>query len=389
MAKTSIYEGGSFTLMKRAIISFALLAVAISATQAEVNFGSNARSVAMGGAGLALVGDPIVSGAINPAAYAIKASKFRYMLPSFDYKFDGTSLSKLTDISNSVDNSSSSSIELARELGKRNTLIELSGTTGFSLGRVVVMFDGQANADIMPSAGFKQWAADPNAVDWSGYVDSETGAPDLAAIQSNFYSDVTGQIVSSLPSIGYGWKVKGHKGVNLGVRVKAMRSSVRRQRITVSNAVNNGTLENPDVSLTLDAFTLEGVNELVQDTGIGMDFGLIYQTPDPNLQLTTAVIVNNLLEPSLDAVRVDRMLSFGATATLKNSVIVAADLVNINQAYDKNMQLRLGAEIRPFKWLAFRAGYGDGTPTLGIGLKGYDFAFSKDQPLTLGRLWKF
>jgi hypothetical protein len=376
--------------MRFAIVLLAIFALAACAAHAAFDVGANARAVAMGGTGLAVINDPIVSGAINPAAYAENDPKLRFLLPSLYCRFKGTSLSKLIDISNNLeDTSDDNAIELAQELGERDALLEVAGVMGFSMRGVVVTVDSQANADIIPSTQFKDWARDTDSIDWSAYVNPVTGTPDLAALQGDFYTDVTGQLVTSLPAVGFGWNVKSLQGLKLGIRLKSMRSSVRRQRVTVSSAVNNGTAADPDVSLTLDAYMPVGVPELVTDTGFGADCGLIYQTPNPKLQLTTAVIVHNMLEPNLEAVRVDRMLSAGAAVRLKNSLLVTADLVNINKAYDKDVQLRVGAELKPFRNLAFRAGYGDGNPTFGLGYRGYDLALSEEIPLTVGRLWKF
>ena len=120
-----------------------------------------------------------------------------------------------------------------------------------------------------------------------------------------------------------------------------------------------------------------------------MDLGIIYIVPNSDIQLTTALVMNNFIKPNLQEIGLQRMLSAGAAARLSNKVILAADLVNITKAYDQGMRLRLGAEVAPVRWLALRAGYGGGSFTYGLGLSGFNIALSNNMPAVVGRAWSF
>lgn len=372
--------------MRNMMLLVVLLALALSAAHADLNFGSYAKAVAMGGAGLAVIDDPLASGAVNPAAYAVKSPRFRLMFPSLDYRFEGTSLGQLMDLSNEVSNTSGdSAVTLAQKLGKQNTNVELDGLMGFSLGPVVVTADGQANVGLVPSAAFKSWANNPNAIDWAPYVNGD-GTANLAALQNAFTAQVNGQLVTSLPSVAMGFKVPKHERMNVGIRAKLLHSTVKQQTV-VPSADTTASLTGgvPSVTLGLDTSDIT----TVEDTGFGMDVGFIYQTPDPRAQVTTALVVNNLVKPNLNQVSMDRMVSAGASVRMSNKLLVAADLVNITESYNKGMQVRLGAELRPVRWFSVRAGYGGNNITYGVGVLGFDLALAKQNPLVIGRIWKF
>ena len=355
----------------------ALAALAIGPACADVNFGAYARSVAMGGAGLAVVDNPTATGAINPAAYALKSPGFRLLFPGVDFRMEGTSLSDLMDVARDVqDAKGESAIALARELGKRNTKVEVGAYAGFIAGPVAITADGQAAAELVPSDGFKSWANSESSVDWV----AELGDLGLAGIQDKYHADVTGRALVSLPSVGVGFKIPNGRGLCAGLRVKFLRSTVRYQRVQPSDVDLTGQPE-------FEAVPQPGEPEEVEDSGLGADVGFIYQTPGSKVQLTTALVLSNLIRPNLEGVGLERMISAGAALRLSNKLLLAGDLVNINGAYDRNTQLRLGAELSPVRWFALRAGYSGGDFTFGLGLGGLNIAVSKDTPLIVGRVW--
>lgn len=387
--------------MRYVLLLAVIVAIALSPTCADVNIGAYARSVAMGGAGLAVADDPLAAGAINPAAYAYKDARFRLLFPSVDFRMQGTSLSKLLDVQSDVkDSSGDSAVELARELGKQDTKAELAAYTGFAAGPLVITLDGQANVGLVPGAGFREWAntgevptanlaaysSDPDILNAAAVGDY--GPLNDALADDGYTAEVVGNVVAAMPAVSMGFRLPKNPNWNVGVRLKALRSQAAFERVVpqVESAAVSGTEIS---SVELDFDTDDSVSVDVDDTGLGMDLGIIYEVPNTKLPLSTALVISNFIEPSLEGVQIDRMISAGAALRVSNKVLVAGDFVNINGAYDQNMRLRLGGEIRPLGSLAFRAGYGNGGLTFGLGFAGFNIAYAKDTPAIVGRAWRF
>jgi len=140
------------------LLALLIAALAAAPAAADVNFGAYARTIGMGGAGLAVVDDVFASGIANPAAYALKSPGFRLMFPSFDFRIEGASLSDLLDAASDTADTSKNAVKLARELGKQNTKVDLGVNTGFAIGSMVITADGQAQVILEPGAGYRNWA---------------------------------------------------------------------------------------------------------------------------------------------------------------------------------------------------------------------------------------
>jgi hypothetical protein len=134
---------------------------------------------------------------------------------------------------------------------------------------------------------------------------------------------------------------------------------------------------------------LQTSNESVADSsGVGGDLGLIYRAPGPK-DLSFGLAVTNFLKPSLGSIRQDSIWNMGMAVRPNSKTLVVADLVNINQAYDEKVKLRLGVEVTPIRAIALRAGYSGDAFTSGFGVFGMDFAFSSKSPLSLSRTIRF
>jgi len=394
--------------MRYALIVAVLVALAGGSVCADINFGGYARSIGMGGAGLAVVDDPVAAGAINPASYALKSPGFRLMWPSLDLRMEGTSLSNLLDvIGETSDATGENAVEIARLLGKQDTKIEVGLYGGFAAGPVVITADGQANVILHPEDAFRNWATTGEVTDlgrYAGFVTANTAGSGFTvdyqglnnALASDGYAaNLSGMAVYSLPAVGVGFKLPKHPSWHVGVRIKALKSNAVSNRVIPDLQDGDVDLDSSGritgISLA-DALTTDdnwtGKRD-VEDSGMGADIGVIYQSPNPKMQLTAAMVWTNFVKPSLEAVDLEKMISLGAALRLSNKFLVAADLVNITGSYGQNMRLRMGAEFTPVRWFAIRAGYGGGNPTFGLGIGGFDLAISKDTPALIGRLWKF
>jgi hypothetical protein len=387
-------------MMKYVLVVALAAAMVFSPACADVNFGAYARTAGMGGAGLAVVGDPVTSGSVNPAAYAFKGSRFRMMLPSADFRMQGTSLSQIRrDIQDATDDEDSA-IDLAKRLGRQDTTAELAGLAGVSVGPIVLSIDGQASMKLQPGEGFKSWANSESVspADLSKY-NSNTAIMDALAIgdyepladalrADGYYSDLNAVAFVALPSVGFGISVPKNPNWNIGIRAKMLKSRAVFERITPT--VDSVELSGDSLTaIGLDFYTDDSVAIDTDDSGLGVDLGVIYTVPDSDIHLTTALVMNNIVKPNLEGVGLQRMFSVGAAASLRDNVVVAADLVNINRACNQSMKLRVGAEVSPVRWLAVRAGYGGGSFTCGLGLSGFNIAISSNMPTVVGRVWSF
>jgi len=224
------------------------------------------------------------------------------------------------------------------------------------------------------------------------YLAGGIDAVNDALISDGYTTDVTGYAIASLPAVAFGMKLPNNPQWNLGIRIKALQSKAVHELVVPELEQSDVTVDNGEITgINLgSAFgTLPSESVEIDDSGVGADLGLIYQSPNSKARLTMAFVFTNIWKPNLNRVNIERMVSAGAALRVSDKLLLAADLVNINRAYDENAQLRIGAELTPVKRLALRAGYGDGNLTFGVGLMGMNIAFSQDSPLIVGRAWSF
>lgn len=350
--------------VKRLLVICAVLCLLAIGASADVDFGAYARSVGMGGAGLALINEPTAATTMNPAALGLLNKKVNFIFPSFTVRSEGASVSDVIDNLNNVYNMSSDDAQkLARDFGSGDTSLNADMITGFTVGSIGVTIDGQADARIIPSEQFKQWAQ--NNV--------------LPSDSNQFYADVKGQAVVSLPSVAFAAKVpslKPEKGdLWVGTKLKLLRGYAHTERVELASDYISG---DPNVRLQTRSIVD------TEETGLGADLGLIYK-PAGNGNMTYAFAVTNALKSSLGPIDLGTVVNAGVAGQPLRGLTWAADLVNITGAYDQHMQLRAGAEYRLGRILALRGGYSSRAWTFGFGVAGYDFAFSGKSPFTVGR----
>jgi hypothetical protein len=331
---------------------------------ADVNLGGYARSIGMGGAGLAVLDDPMATSLINPAAIALHPKRLSFAAPSLDIREEGASsrevFKSLDDLSNS---NTEAAIELARDFGGHDTTIGLDLSTSLSMSTYSLGFGGEGIASIVPNDVFKAWAL-------NGTI------PDTP---SDAQATVTADAAVYMPSVSFGTRVPRVKSgeLYLGARGKVVRGTHYEQTLQLE--------VNPD-TLTADIVE-DGAEIRNEGTGFGMDTGLIYKTPGSK-QTSFGLVVTNLLKPSIPVVQ-QSIVSLGMATKPVSNVLIAADLVNLTRSYNQGVKLRFGAEVQFTKRLALRAGYSGDAFTYGIGLFGYNFAFSSETPLTIAQTIRF
>lgn len=366
----------------------ACLAMATSANASDMNLGSYARSAAMGGAGIALA-DNAGASIINPAANAAMGAKFGFIWPSLDLNSRGATISELQNRTSEVSNTSGEdAIKLAEDFGKQRTSLNLGMATGIT-GTLGITAEGEAQGLINPGTDFQAWVNAGHPTTAAGLVSNNlVSASDLiaagndpATIVSNYASDLTngtyvkGTYVYSLPAITYGTGLNAAGGkLWVGTKMRWMRSDVRNWNITASGLGNN-----------LELAATETARQ--KDNGFGADLGFIFQPNKSRMQF--GAVINNFVEPNLSGVRAPSMVSLGTAIQYSRNMLFAADLVNINKAYDENTILRMGAEYRLNKKMIFRAGYSGSDFTYGFGLMGINVAFATESPAMISRTLRF
>ncbi|MEN6371762.1 MAG: hypothetical protein ABFD64_07085 [Armatimonadota bacterium] len=351
-------------VIKAAIIIAAILFAAVSAT-ADINMGGQARFYSMGGAGLASIDNPSETAAMNPAAMGLLSKRVRFTFPNFGVCADGASIDDISKWANDIwDLSGSQGVEVAREFGTHDTMLDAGASTGISGLGITAMLDGEARLRIIPNEEFKEFARTGN----------------MPADPSQMQAVVWAEAAMSMPSISAGFKVPkfatGKGDLWVGARVRAVKGRYIRRTISWSGS------NDPNNALSTS-------NEPVkEESGIGGDFGLIYRAPGKR-QMSYGLAVTNLLKPSLGDINQETIWSAGMSMQPNSKTVVVADIVNMTDAYDEGTDLRMGIEFKPAKWLGLRAGYTGHVLTTGVGVFGYDFAFASETPLSISRTIRF
>lgn len=364
----------------------------------DFNFGSYARSAAMGGAGLALTDDPSTSSIVNPAAGAATGARFQFVFPSLDFHTRGASFSDLRSrVSQVSGGTDSDALALIEAFGKAPTTLAVGAVGGFA-GPIGVTAEGEAQGIITPGSAFSNWvtAGMPKT---AAALTSNTGITDptlVAAIAAAISggnitnmdtlvnaltadTNVQAKLIYAIPAVSWSTGFKARNGGKLwvGARMRWLQSETHTWNIQ-QDAGTTGQI---------DLQASEDLTRKTEDSGFGADLGLIYQPKNSMAQW--GVVVNNFRDAGLDGIETPRMLSIGMASQPRARLRYAVDLVNINGAYDENMKLRMGAEWIITNNLVLRAGNSGDSWTYGVGILGLNFAFSNNAPNMISRVLRF
>ncbi|MCE5313525.1 MAG: hypothetical protein ABFD49_01975 [Armatimonadota bacterium] len=376
------------------LCAFMVTMIIAPAYAGDINFGSYARSEAMGGAGLALTDGGVSSSIVNPAALAAACSGLRFVTPSFDLQTSGASVSDLQDsISDLQDSDDDGALALAKTFGTQDTKLGVSMTTGIT-GAFGLTAEGEAIGLITPGDYFKEWASagaptDLNAAYQDGSFLSSSligqaiagGATtsEIAQMINDDGTSVSAQYVYSLPAVNCGTKFNMANGRMLvGTKVRWLNSETHSWDVVATG---------DDTTGELDVDVQENSNDYYEDDGIAADLGLIFQPKKSLMQF--GVVVNNMLNPNLKGIDMERMISLGVASQPNTRFTYAIDLININDAYDDGTHLRMGAELALTKKIALRAGHCEDGWTYGVGFYGLNVAFAGDAPRMISKALRF
>jgi hypothetical protein len=403
-------------LRSRLLMVFTMV-VTLSATMcsADFNFGTTARVVGLGGAGLALGDDASTTAVANPAAPAVSATKFKFMMPGFDFHVRGTTVGKLIDAAEQVNNlDAPDALDLVNDFAKQPTTVTLSSVFGFA-GQIGVTIEGEANATFTPSFAAQEWAnigqgfrtgsmnlsaAFPLAANTnlrSAVTLARTG--DLAGANAAFaaYTNdlsqnfVSGNLVTALPAIQLSAPLETESGSwFVGTNIKLMRVESRSWQIvaagTGTTPVTVDTAGNVLAASTFDAVPFPTQRK----SSVKMDVGAIYRPRDSMFQY--GIVVDNFIRPRMVGPALDQadtVVSVAVGAHPLPGLTVAADLVNLTKANDAKTDLRMGAEWRLGRAFALRAGLAGQGIAWGVELFGLDLAFAPKTPRLLTQILRF
>lgn len=377
--------------LRRLAVLVCILALAACAAGAnDLYMGSQARMVALGGAGLALT-DGSAASVINPAAGIASGAKFRFLFPSLELTSQGASVNDLqTRLNQLGSNSASDAEDLAVDFGTQNTSLNAGLSAGVS-GPLGITFEGEAQGLIHPGSEFKEWvlAGHPTALAdittavlqgkiTNANLDGNVPAnSDLGAYADDLTADtrVAGKLLYALPAVTYGMGFDALKGkLFVGTKMKLLHSDVRTWQIQASAVGDDVVLDAVD-------------NGSQEDNGFAADLGFVYQPSHSLIQY--GAVIDNLISPNLKGVPVQSMLSVGIASRPNPRFLFAVDLVNLNKAYNEKTSLRLGAEMMLTKRIAVRAGMCSGDFTYGFGYGGMDIAFTSEAPAMISRTLRF
>ena len=399
-------------MKKITLAAFLVALLATVACASDLNFGATARSMAMGGAGIALGDDSGTTAVLNPAAPACAGAKFRFIFPGLDFHTMGASFSDLLDSVNKIGGDEDDALSLINDFAKRKTGLTFNMVTGFA-GPVGFTIEAQANGLITPSPEAAKWATaalmfrdstDVNLTEVQTIIDnanfdaaiSNALAGDTSAANAAFdaYLDDLNQSYVDA-SVVYGPSLllgKGFSTTNgkmwLGTNIKILSTEGKRWQVK-GTRVGSLTVSGSNVLADLD-FEAEELPGEGRKTTMKADIGLIYKPNDSVWQY--GLVVNNFVKPKLRGItntQDDPMISVGVAAVLGRNFLFAADFVNITGANDQNAKLRLGGEFRLGRLFALRAGYSGKEWTYGAELLGLNIAWSGRSAQLLSNVLRF
>jgi hypothetical protein len=349
-------------MMKRTILLCGALALTTMSC-ADWTIGSG-RASGMGRAGLALPGDYIYSGRLNPAMYGLAPSAARFQFPRFSFRTQSISLSDLSDYFGDIDQGGLDANQLstiARALGDEKFEFGAGGGLGFLANGFALDFNGDALVAGLPNADLRNWVS--SGAQGNVPVNSRLDAYGLGGYQIG---------------IGYGRRLNtpGNMDLSVGIRVKFVRSYYT-HRFADANSIQNNTAG-------ALAPEMNG-NDILDESGVGLDLGFV-SSASKDQGFFFGATIENLVEPRTTFNSTDPLLQnsiirpykrtfntgFGYVAP--GSVVFAADFVDMFNGAG-SQEFRAGAELMAGS-IALRGGYESRSGfTLGVGLGGFNLAF--------------
>ncbi len=370
--------GAKMKSVKLLLLVAGCLAIAGGAWAGEFSFGSDARTVGMGGACIALSDDPIVAVRVNPAAMAATKTGPRFILPSLGLRSKGATLGEVRSrISELSDMGSLDALDLMKTFSNSRTYLDVSAYTGVA-GSWGLTVEGEAQGIVNPSLVLSRWVGAGEPTTPAGLVaaglipDTSAGSVSAFAASLNNSANAQGRFVYSLPAVTVGTKLDSAVGrLWFGVKAKLLRGQFRQyvlQSTTNAAGVQVGVVQTDNAS----------------STGVSADVGLLYQPTELGAQF--GLVAQNIINPRLSGIDTPIVWGVGTAIRPAEGWVIAADLVNVTKAYDENPDLRIGVEKRFTHDLAVRVGHSGSGFAGGIQFSWFNIAFSEETPLMMSKV---
>jgi hypothetical protein len=383
------------TTRNAAFLAVAALAAVGNAGRAnaqDYTLGANARTFAMGGAGIALTHLNGTSGRANPASLAYERNNVLPTFPSIAMRSDGPTSSNAGSSYLLNGTREGDSISLAGQFGSAASDAAINGYAALRFGKFEVSSNAVGIVHVRPNAEWENWVANGHNLINNLAVTAKT---DVYA--GGYYTMPGVAFANTLPNGLVGKK----DTLAIGLRFKEV-VGLYSHRIVQSGLDSSG---NRSQIYGTPAPEMGGASQL-KANGFGADFGLLIR-PRNTTGLSFGLVAGNFVKPkisfqSTDAVTgntsrfdlIQSTISGGLAYESPFGLALVGDLVNIGSGRDlegnATQDLRLGAEQKLFHTVSLRGGYSqlNGT-TYGLGFFGLDIAFGSKVPLEVVRTLNF
>jgi hypothetical protein len=332
----------------------------------------------MGGAGLAVIRRPTAQSFQNPAVIAY-VQGFRFGAGNIDTTARGASFSRLLD-DLEVRQGSAADIATAagllRKYAREDTRLLITGDLGIIASGVGISVGGIVDARLLPNAPLQNWArTDGNPIN----------------IPANARADVIAVGVVSLPDITTGVRLPSPQGdLAVGVRLRNLRLYYTHYFANQAQLQAGGSATR--------APELQG-RDYREFSATGIDLGFLWR-PTGDKTYTLALVVENFVEPNIRFQATNRngqVFNFkplkrsyhaGVAIELETGSLIAVDFIDIGNSVGKG-EIRLGYEQQLGR-IALRTGYASKTGwTVGLGIGGFNIAYSDTLPVVVSRTLNF
>lgn len=345
---------------------------------ADISLGGS-PSAGMGGAGLALMRRPTAQAFQNPAAIAY-VQGFRFGAGNIDTTSQGASLSRLVDDLKFRQGSVAdigTAAGLLRKYAGQDTRLLITGDFGLIASGVGISVGGIVDARLLPNNPLQNWArTDGN----------------MANIPANARADLIAIGIVSLPDLTAGLRIPVEQGdLAVGVRLRNLKFYYTHYFATQAQLQAGGA--------ALRAPELQN-RDYIEKTAASVDLGFLWR-PTGESNYTLALVVENFVEPNIRFEATDRngqvfrfkplkrTYNAGVAVELETGSLFVLDLVDIGNNAGKG-EVRLGYEQRLGRGFALRGGYASRTGwTAGLGIGGFNIAYSETLPVVVSRTLNF
>ncbi|MER3402659.1 MAG: hypothetical protein C4337_05030 [Armatimonadota bacterium] len=355
------------------------LCVMVVSLWADISFGGS-PSTGMGGAGLAVVRNPGSQMYQNPALTAY-VKGVRFGLGSFMLNTKGASLSNLIDDLKFRQGSIvdiDKAADLLRKYAREDTRLVATGDLGLVINGFAISAGAIVDARLLPNDTLQNWA-------------SKGASEDIPPTKAR--GDIIAMGVASVPDVAGAMRFNFQGGeLAVGARVRSLRVFYTHYFAERSDERSPWKAERAD-ELKL--------RDYLEFSTTSADLGFLWRTPEG--RTSYALVIENFVEPNLSLEAADRngdgivikvikpfkrAMHLGIATEVLGGGVWAFDIIDIGNNTGRS-EIRTGYEQR-LGAIFLRSGYASRTGwTAGIGIGGFNLAYSKEFPIQVSRMLNF